>query len=299
MIIGEFLYKNFLTVDREVQSNPYNFPPEEQYHPYYDQMRANADWLLDQTREQVYIHSFDGTELAGLYYEVKEGAPVAILFHGYGANPYRDLTCAARYYNSRGINYLIPDQRGMGLSEGECITMGVKERYDCKAWCEYVVDRFGDDVVIHLMGLSMGAATVLMAAGLDLPDNVADIWADCGFASAKDIFIDVAGYNKIPAPVANVLVGYICKKYGKFDWEEGDTREALRHWNKPVLLIHGDDDRFVNCVYTLQNYIALDHLPDDKRTKLLIHGAGHGLAHYVDPETYDKTVDKFYGINLL
>ena len=36
---------------------------------------------------------------------------------------------------------------------------------------------------IFLCGISMGCATTLMAAGLDLPDNVKGIIADCGFTS--------------------------------------------------------------------------------------------------------------------
>ena len=38
----------------------------------------------------------------------------------------------------------------------------------------------------------MGCATTLMAAGLDLPDNVKGIIADCGFTSPWDIIKHVA-----------------------------------------------------------------------------------------------------------
>lgn len=37
------------------------------------------------------------------------------------------------------------------------------------------------------MGVSMGAATVLLAAGLNLPDNVCGIVADCGYTSPREI----------------------------------------------------------------------------------------------------------------
>ena len=51
----------------------------------------------------------------------------------------------------------------------------------------YAVDRFGGDVKIILIGISMGAATVLMAADEDLPENVVCIMGDCGYTSAQDI----------------------------------------------------------------------------------------------------------------
>lgn len=76
-----------------------------------------------------------------------------------------------------GYNVLLPDQRAHGYSGGHTITMGVKERYDARDWTVWARSRFGPEVPIFLMGVSMGAATVLLAAGLNLPDNV---WRHCG-----------------------------------------------------------------------------------------------------------------------
>lgn len=77
--------------------------------------------------------------------------------------------------------------RAHGSSEGKCLTFGVKERYDCLAWINCAIERFGRDTKIFLYGISMGAATVLMAGGLDLPDNVVGIVADCGYTSPTAI----------------------------------------------------------------------------------------------------------------
>jgi hypothetical protein len=38
----------------------------------------------------------------------------------------------------------------------------------------------------------MGASTVLMAAGQDLPKNVIGVLADCGYTSAKEIIQEVS-----------------------------------------------------------------------------------------------------------
>ena len=82
---------------------------------------------------------------------------------------------------------LLPDQRAHGYSGGHTITMGVKERYDARDWTVWARSRFGPEVPIFLMGVSMGAATVLLAAGLNLPDNVCGIVADCGYTSPREI----------------------------------------------------------------------------------------------------------------
>ena len=71
-----------------------------------------------------------------------------------------------------GHNLLLIDERAHGRSEGRTITFGIQERWDVESWARFAVERFGADVQIILYGVSMGAATVLMAAGLDLPENV-------------------------------------------------------------------------------------------------------------------------------
>ena len=62
-----------------------------------------------------------------------------------------------------------------------------------------MVKHFGNDVKIILAGISMGASTVLMAAGKPLPKNVIGVLADCGFSSPKEIIKKCAGDLKIPA----------------------------------------------------------------------------------------------------
>lgn len=61
------------------------------------------------------------------------------------------------------------DERAHGKSEGKVITFGIRERCDCKLWAEYAVKRYGENKDIFLAGVSMGAASVMMASNLGLP----------------------------------------------------------------------------------------------------------------------------------
>ena len=79
--------------------------------------------------------------------------------------------------------------------------MGVKERYDARDWAVWAKSHFGPEVPIFLMGVSMGAATVLLAAGLDLPANVCGIVADCGYTSPP------RHHPQVPAGVSARLPG--------------------------------------------------------------------------------------------
>lgn len=138
--------------------------------------------------EDVFITSFDGLRLHAKFYAASERkAPVQIMFHGYKSSAERDFCGGLREGIDGGFNVLLVDQRAHGESEGKYLTFGVNERFDCLSWASYAAERFGNDVKIYLYGISMGAATVLMASALPLPKSVSGIVADCGYTSPKDI----------------------------------------------------------------------------------------------------------------
>ena len=65
-------------------------------------------------------------------------------------------------------------------SEGEFSTLGVIEQYDCKAWANWAVERFGEEKSIFFMGVSTGASIAMMSSNLGLPKSVRGIIDDCG-----------------------------------------------------------------------------------------------------------------------
>ena len=149
------------------------------YDPYRKEINRLFCQLSDRPYEEVSIESFDGLTLFGRYYHVKDGAPLDIGFHGYRSSALTDFAGGSELSFSMGHNLLLIDERAHGRSEGRTITFGIQERWDVERWARFAVERFGADVQIILYGVSMGAATVLMAAGLDLPENVKGIIADC------------------------------------------------------------------------------------------------------------------------
>lgn len=264
-------------------------PEGEQYEVFSDVIIKGANNILNAPYEKVTTTSHDGIKLVGRYYHVKDGAPVSIIFHGYRSNIGTD--CNGGYYLSvkNGYNVLVVYQRGHRESGGKTITFGVKERYDCLDWISYVNERFGEETPILLMGLSMGAATVLMAAGLDLPSNVKGIMADCGFSSPKEILQEVIRNMKYPLRITYFFVRMSARIFGQFDPEEASAVEALKDAKVPVLIIHGDDDRFVPSRMSRENYDACA----SAKEILIVPGAGHGLSYCVDAKAYEKAVQDF------
>lgn len=263
-------------------------PNEENYKEYAAGIRRNIQAIKDSESEMWTITAQDGAKLVGRYYHNAEGAPVVIMFHGYRSSAVRDGMGAFKVCRECGYNILMIDQRAHRESGGKEITFGVKERYDCVDWIHYVIEKCGKDTKIILIGLSMGASTVMMATGLDLPENVKGVIADCGYSTPKDILRTVIKMMKLPVGLAYWFVRLSAKIYGKFDLESASATEALAKCKVPVLFIHGEADDFVPCEMSRVNYEACV----SEKELFTVPGAGHGMSYLTDIDGY---IGKFRG----
>ena len=240
--------------------------------------------------QEVSVTSFDGLTLRGRFYEYAPGAPIELMFHGYRGSSERDMPGGVQRCFKLGRSALLVDQRGGGRSDGNTITFGVKEHQDCLTWVDFIVKQFGSDVKIILTGISMGASTVLMAAGKPLPSNVIGVLADCGFSSAREIIQIVIRHLKLPVKLAYPFVRLGARIFGGFSLESYSPMEAMKTCTLPVIFIHGEDDDFVPCDMSRAMYQACS-----SRKKLVTFpSAGHGLSCLVDPERYYAELRDFY-----
>lgn len=297
LLIGSYIcYRLAFLVSERKMTELFDMLDTEQYAPYKEQTFQMFKHAGSIPYEEVWIETFDGEKLFGKYYEVSQGAAVQIMFHGYRSVAEIDFCGGLPFALAEGYNVLLVDQRAHGRSSGKCLTFGVKERYDCVSWVNYVIERFGKDTRIILYGMSMGAATVMMAAGLSLPENVKGIVADCGYTSPAAILKKVLRDRHYPVWIVYPLVRLGGRIFGGFDTEEASAREAMTHCSIPVLLIHGEDDDFVPCYMSVDNYEAciLEH-----KKLLTFPGAGHALSYFLDEERYVNGVRSFIKACLL
>jgi fermentation-respiration switch protein FrsA (DUF1100 family) len=174
------------------------------------------------------------------------------------------------------------------------ITFGIKEHRDCLSWVDFMVKHFGPDVKIILTGISMGASTVLMAAGCPLPEQVKGVLADCGFSTAKSIIEKVIHQLKLPPKLVYPLIRLGAKLYGGFDPENHSALAAVQNATVPVIFFHGEEDAFVPAQMSGENYGACS----SRKQLVTIPGAGHGLCYPVDPEGYLQALKDFFGPEL-
>lgn len=265
-------------------------PNGEIYETWRETMKK---WMI-QTRalkhEQFSIKSFDGLTLYAKYYEQNPGAPIEIMFHGYRGNAERDLCGGVQRCFALGHNAFIVDQRACGSSDGNVISFGINEYRDCLGWVDFAVKHFGPEAKFILTGISMGASTVLNAAGQPLPENVVGVLADCGYSSPSEIIKKVIADMKLPANIAYPFVQLGARLFGHFNLDEIAPVDAVKNCKLPVIFFHGEDDDFVPCQMSKQNF---DACPSKKRL-VTIPGAGHGLCYLVDPELYLQEMRSFF-----
>ena len=220
----------------------------------------------------------------------------AICMHGY-YDTHESMGAIAKHYHEQGWNVLMPDQRGHGKSEGNYVGWGYDERLDLLGWINYVTRRDHEaEIVLH--GVSMGAATVLMATGGVLPRQVKAAISDCAYTSIEEEMRHVLrqGFHKqyapaLPAPggvLFSTLRKTVLRKAG-YDLRDAAPVKAVALSKTPTLFIHGSKDDFVPAPMMNRLYQAA-RCP---KSFLWVPEAGHALSVGTNPELYWTAVHTF------
>lgn len=252
---------------------------------------ATEERLKNSECETIEITARDGEKLVGHLHTCENAKRTIIAMHGWRSSWTKDFGLISDFWHNNDCNVLYVEQRGQGSSGGNYMGFGLLERYDCLDWINWAKEKY-DDLPIYLFGVSMGASTVLMASGLELPENVHGIIADCGYTSPHAIWKHIVEnnlhfhYNGICGAIAND----ICKRKIRIGSKDYSCTDALKECKVPILFIHGTDDHFVPVEMTYENYQAC---ASPKRL-FIVHGAEHCLSYRVDKEGYEKAVENFW-----
>lgn len=261
----------------------------DQYEPYRPLMRRVFSQLTAREYEDVTITSHDGLKLAAKYYHMRDGAPLAIAFHGYRSSCFIDFAGGSELCFDMGQNLLLVDQRAHGKSQGNTISFGILERLDCLSWVNYAAERFGPDTPMILYGVSMGATTVVMASGLPLPDCVKGIVADCPYSSPSDIILSVCKQRHYPPRLAYPFICLGARIFGHFNLRAETAENAVKLATVPILLIHGEADGFV----PQEMSAVIARSAPDLVKRVTFPGADHAISYLVDEPRYRQIVTDF------
>lgn len=284
-----YLYYAIFCYPLKKRSDVHDIPESRLYKIHRNNMLEVVNEMENTPFEEVSICSTDGYRLYGKLYHIKENAPLMLFFHGYHGTYAWDGYGVFQICRNNGINILMVDERTHGKSEGKATTFGIRERYDCKLWTEYAVSRFGEKTDLILAGVSMGAATVMMASELGLPENVRAIVADCGFSEPAAIIKETIRKMKLPVKPLYLLVSLGAHVFGGFDLKEATALSAVKKLQIPILFIHGKEDTVVPLSMCEELYESCA----GKKEKLIVEEADHANSAVVDFEAYERAVMDF------
>ena len=263
--------------------------PRDKFEKEYEEGKA---WCLQQDMQDYYTRSTDGLLLHGFYLPAENAKRYVLLCHGYKGSGFGDFAYIAKFLHENGCSLLFIDQRCCGLSEGKYITFGAKEQWDVQQWTYYIARRNKEKLPIYLYGESMGAASVLMASGHNLPKEVRGLIADCGFHSMKEQLQEIAAnwFHLNRVELLLFRVDLFCRLLGGFYMKDADTTNAMRTNQRPVLFFHGGKDTYVDPKNSRQNY-TLCRAPKEL---VMIPKARHLCSSYVNPKLYRCKLLEFF-----
>ncbi|MFC7785061.1 alpha/beta hydrolase [Rossellomorea sp. GCM10028870] len=247
------------------------------------------NWTRKRNFETVEVETEDGLTLRAQYLENESpNGKSIILAHGYKGNS-EQMPEVTRFYYEEGYNILKPDARGHGKSEGDYIGYGWDDRLDYKEWINLLINEKGEES-IFLHGFSMGAATVLMTSGEDLPEEVKGIIADSGYTSLKEELTHQLRYlyRLPPFPIMEVT-SVVTKVRAGYTFSEASALEQVKKNQLPLFIIHGDQDELVPTEMANRLYEATNGMKE----LWIVPGAGHTEGFTVEEEEYKKRVKGF------
>lgn len=287
VFVSEYLFK-IIIYRQKNSSSQKDIDAVASWYRHYPIAKEGRRWLENMPYINVYIKSFDGLRLYGALLE-NYSDKIVICVHGFTGSGKKDFASLAQAYYKNGYNVLLVDNRAHGQSEGKYVGFGVLDRLDLRNWVKYVINRFGSNVQIFLHGISMGAATVLMASSI-MPKNVRGIIADCGFTSVYEIFEYVLkrDYHLPKFPII-YLTNIMSKIRAGYGYKDVNTTAEIARSDIPILFIHGENDEFVPLWMTMKNY---SHCKAYKEL-FIVRESEHAESHYIDKKGYERRILTF------
>jgi dipeptidyl aminopeptidase/acylaminoacyl peptidase len=258
----------------------------------------DAEPLLVQDYRDVRFPSRDaGIDLHAWWLPAPNGpqAATVIVVHGRGSCV-RDPTslAPAGMLHRLGYGVLLLDLRDHGTStiEDGRYAGGTEEFRDVLSAVDWLKAEGLADGPIGAFGSSMGAATVVIAAGQD--PRIVAVWEDSGYADIQTRIeeeLRQQGYPALLAPASTLMARIVSgDDLASFTVLGGIANMAGRH----LFIAHGAADRSTFVTHAAD--LAAAAWTHDVLTDLwVVPEAGHVQAMFLEPIEYERRLGRFFG----
>ena len=235
-----------------------------------------------------------GYSLTGTFIPNPQTTDKTLIFlHGFSESRLAGLSYLNIYLNA-GYNLLLVDSRAHGESGGQSVTWGVYEKHDVDQWVDWLRHRFPKGT-IGMHGISMGAATALLHAGLNESNKrVAFYIADSAYSDLESLLADQMSQRlqlpgNIPPQVLLPYANAVTYLRARFTFGAASPLRIVQQVTTPVLYIHGEADRLVPASMSQQLY----SMTKGQRQIQLFPRADHVSSIYTDRSRYRTVVQGF------
>ncbi|WP_077213881.1 alpha/beta hydrolase [Bacillus dakarensis] len=250
--------------------------------------RLNPDEFDNMPKREILIPSSFGYHLKAVVVEPHDTNQYMIFCHGVTENKLNSV----KYMNlfiQRGFNAVIYDHRRHGESGGKTTSYGYYEKFDLKTIVDWLKLDRGPNLLLGIHGESMGAATMLLYAGM-LEDGANFYIADCPFSDFREqlayrLKAEMRLPPKLFLPVADLFI----KMRQKYSLRDVAPITVIEHITKPILFIHSKKDDFILPSMTEALY---DKKKGPKKLYMAENGV-HAQSLNENKEDYEKVIDEF------
>lgn len=240
--------------------------------------------------EEITLTAPDGAHLKGhVLRPDKPNGCLVLACHGARSHAFGEFCFMIPFLYKNGYTLVLPEHRGCGKSDGKFMGYGTHESKDTFLWLDYAQRNF-NDYDVYLLGVSMGAATVLMMSNQLKDTAVCGVIADCAYTSAwKEFEYQLKTSFHLPAfPILYICELY-CRCIAHYSFKEASPVNAVKNADKPILFIHGKADDFVPFYMEKELYDACS----SPKEYLVVENAVHARSYYTNPKLYGEKITEF------
>ena len=238
-------------------------------------------------KEEVYIPSYDGKKIYGVFIPCGSSQKTVIILHGVTFTFAGSIKYMHMFLN-RGFNVLMIDHRAHGRSEGTFVTFGYREKHDVSAAIDFLENRFGPHCYTGILAESMGGAIALQHAAVD--SRARFIIEDSSFSNLHQLLsYQIKKTYNLPAfPFINIAALFIRLRSG-MQIKDISPVNAVKKITVPVLFIHGGADDLVPTSMAQELYDA----KAGEKEIYIADGSIHADSFWAHREEYDRRVGAF------
>jgi alpha-beta hydrolase superfamily lysophospholipase len=238
------------------------------------------------SRNPIVFTMSDGYQIHGDYNLVPNSRKFCLLLHGHGTSREGALRYALLFYEL-GYSTIIYDERSHGDNVHKAVTLGYQESKDLLEIIPQVYQTFGKDIDLGLQGVSMGAATCLLA--LKSHHKVSYVVSDSSFSKLEEVVCYMLKNRHLIRWPIVPLTNLFLKQFHHFSFQDCAPIMAVKVAEVPILFIQGTQDSFV----PFKEAQDLFNATEDPRKKLYSFAAPHGMSLSADPVPYRKILKDF------